>query len=328
MSNISPTLQAFFTQRLPQRNASSHTVAAYRDTFKLLLSYMQDLTGIAPHDLDFEQLTPERIGSFLDYLESDRHVSSSTRNARLAAIHSFFRFAGLRHPEHLQTIQRIMDIQSKRTGKPVVSFLTTEEVEALLAVPNLRRWTGRRDQVLLLLTVQTGLRVSEVTSLRIKDVHLDFGPHVDVVGKGRKHRSTPLTADVAAALRLWLRERLGTPGDPLFPNPRGLSLTRDAIRHALSHYVNVASKECPSLAHKKVGPHTLRHTAAMRLLEAGVDTSVIALWLGHESPRTTHVYLHAHLALKERALARTAPINTVPGRYQPSDHLLAFLEAL
>lgn len=328
MTAFSVTLQAFFTQRLAQREASPHTVAAYRDSFRLLLSYIHTTTGVAPCQLDFEHLGPERISAFLEYLETDRHASFATRNARLAAIHSLFRFAALHHPEHMETISRVLAMPPKRAGRAPVCFLTVAETEALIAAPNRSRWTGRRDHALLLLAVQTGLRVSELTSLRIRDIHLGTGAHVDAMGKGRKHRSTPLTTETAAVLRTWLAERGGSPEDPAFPGPRGTSLSRDAIRHSITRYVAVATSVSPSLTGKRVGPHTLRHTAAMRLLEAGVDTSIIALWLGHASPTTTQIYLHAHLALKEQALARTAPLNTPPGRYRPADQLLAFLEAL
>lgn len=328
MTALAPTLQAFFTQRLAQRNASPHTVAAYRDCFRLLLAHLQETTSIPPVRIDVGDVTPERIGAFLDHLESDRHVSVATRNARPAAIHSLFQFAALRHPEHMNSISRILSIQPTRRPQPTVCFLTGAETEALVAAPDRARWTGRRDHAMLLVAAQTGLRVSEVTALAIKDIHLGTGAHVDAMGKGRKRRSTPITAATAEVLRVWIDERRGAPDDPVFPGPRGTPLSRDAIRHALNRYVATAGATCPSLTSKRVGPHTLRHTAAMRLLEAGVDTSVIALWLGHESSRTTQIYLHAHLALKEKALARTAPINAAPGRYRPPDQLLAFLEAL
>lgn len=328
MTALSPTLQAFFTQRLVQRGVSGHTVAAYRDALRLLLGYLHQTTGVAPCQLDFGHLDAERIAAFLDHLEADRHVSVATRNARLAAIHSLFAFAALRHPEHAQTISQVLAIPPKRYDRETVCFLTVAETEALLAAPDRSRPIGRRDHALLLLAAQTGLRVSELTALRIEDLHLGTGAHVDCLGKGRKHRSTPLTAQTVAVLKAWLAERHGQPDDPLFPGPRGAPLSRDAIRRLITKYTMTASAGCPSLAAKQVGAHTLRHTAAMRLLESGTDTTVIALWLGHQSPRTTAIYLHAHLALKERALARTTPLNTKAGRYQPPDQLLAFLEAL
>lgn len=328
MTALAPTMQAFFTQRLTQRGASPHTVAAYRDSLRLLLGYLHDTTGTEPSRLDFDDLDAERIGAFLDHLETDRHVSAATRNARLAAIHSLFRFASLRHPEHAETIGRVLAIPPKRTSQDTVCFLTAAETEALLGAPDRSHRTGRRDHAMLLLTAQTGLRVSELTGLRVENLHLGTGAHVDCFGKGRKHRSTPLTTTTVAVLRSWLAERHGAAADPLFPGPRGAPLSRDAIRRLITKYSAKAAVGCPSLAAKQIGAHTLRHTAAMRLLESGTDTAVIALWLGHESPRTTQLYLHSHLALKERALARTAPLNSPPGRYRPPDHLLVFLESL
>lgn len=328
MTEVAPTMQAFFTERLAQRRASAHTVVAYRDGLRLLLAYLHDTTGVAPSALDFNDLDAGRIGAFLDHLEADRHVSVATRNARLAAVHSLFRFAALRHPEHAATIGRVLAIPPKRADRSTVCFLTATETDALLAGPDRSRWTGRRDHALILVAVQTGLRVSELTGLRRQDVHLGTGAHVECRGKGRKQRSTPLTAGTIAVLRVWLAERGGAPPDPIFPGPQGAALTRDAVRHLITKHTATAAAACPSLAAKRVSPHVLRHTAAMRLLESGTDTAVIALWLGHESPRTTQIYLHAHLALKERALARTTPPNTAPGRYRPSDRLLAFLDSL
>ena len=295
MTALAPTLQAFFTQRLAQRGASGHTIAAYRDALRLLLGYLHQTTGVAPCQLDFDHVDAERVAAFLEHLETDRHVSVATRNARLAAIHSLLSFAALRHPEHAQTISRVLPIPPKRREQEIVCFLTVAETEALLAAPDRNRRTGRRDHSLILLAAQTGLRVSELISLRIEDLHLGTGAHVDCLGKGRKHRSTPVTAQTVAALTAWLAERGGAPGDPLFPGPHGARLSRDAIRRLITKYTATASANCPSLAAKRVGAHTLRHTAAMRLLESGTDTTVIALWLGHQSPRTTAIYLHAHL---------------------------------
>lgn len=328
MSAVAPTLQAFFTERLAQRRASPNTIAAYRDGLRLLVGYVHDMTRKAPCQLDFADLDAECIGAFLDHLERDRHVSVATRNARLAAVHSLFRFAGLRHPEHAASISRVLAIPPKRAEQTTVCFLTPEETDALLASPDHARRTGRRDHALLVLAAQTGLRVSELTALRRRDVHLGTGPHVDARGKGRKQRSTPLTATTAAVVRVWLAERGGAPDDPVFPGPRGEPLGRDAVRHLVAKHAAAATTGCPSLTAKKVTPHVLRHTAAMRLLESGTDTGIIALWLGHESPQTTQIYLRAHLAIKERALARTTPTNTKPGRFRPPDPLLAFLESL
>ena len=328
MTAIAPCLQAFFTERLVQRQASPNTVAAYRDSLRLLVCYVQQTTGIEPSGLDFADLDADRIGAFLDHLESIRRVSVSTRNARLAAIHSLFRFAALRHPEHAASIARVLAIPPKRTDETTVSYLTAPEVESILAAPDRTQARGRRDHAMLLVAVQTGLRVSELVGLRCRDVHLGVGAHVDTLGKGRKARSTPLTAATAAVLRVWLTERQGRPEEPLFPGPRGKSLGREAVRYLLAKYAAAAGLRCKSLASKTVTPHVLRHTCAMRLLESGTDSAVIALWLGHSNPQTTQIYIRAHLAIKERALARTTPPNTTPGKFRPDDKLLAFLESL
>lgn len=329
MSTLAPTLQAFFTDRLiRQRQASSHTVAAYRDAFKLLLGFAEQRTGKAPSDLNLADLDAPLIGAFLDHLEHARANSVRTRNARLAAVHSLFRFAALAHPQDAAVIQRVLAIPPKRFDQALVTYLTAPETDALLAAPDLSTWTGRRDHAMLALAVQTGLRVTELTSLTRADVHLGAGAHVSCLGKGRKQRITPLTATLTAVLRAWLTERAGQPADPVFPTRRGAPLSTDAVQQRLTTHTITAARACPTLAGKKTSPHTLRHTAAMRLLEAGVDTTVIALWLGHENVATTQIYVHADLALKERALARTTPPGTRPGRYQPPDEIIAFLEAL
>jgi integrase/recombinase XerD len=329
MTALAPTLQAFFTDRLGrQRHASPHTVAAYRDTWRLLLSYAASQASRQPSELDLTDLDAPLIGKFLDHLEHDRGNSPRTRNARLAAIHSLFRYAALRHPEHAETIARVLAIPPKRYDKALVTWLTEPELAALLAAPDRSTWAGRRDHALILLAAQTGLRVSELTGLTIGDAHLGTGPHVSCTGKGRKQRITPLTTATVAVLRTWLAERRAQPGQPLFPNRTGGQLSRDAVEHRIAKHTAVAAARCPSMNAKTITAHTLRHTAAMRLLQAGTDTSVIALWLGHEQAETTQIYLHADLALKERALARTKPPNTRPGRYRPPDKLLAFLEAL
>jgi site-specific recombinase XerD len=320
---LAPTLQAFFTDRLArQRHASGQTIAAYRDAFAA------GRTGKDASALDIADLDAPLIGDFLDYLEQDRGNSPRTRNARLAAIHSTFAYAALRHPEHAGSIARVLAIPAKRFDKALVTWLTEPEVKALLAAPDRATRAGRRDHAMIALAAQTGLRISELASLTCADVHLGTGPHVSCHGKGRKERITPLTKNTVAVLRAWLAERSGHPCDPLFPNRRGGRLSRDAIEKRLAQHVTAASSECPSLKAKKVTAHTLRHSAAMRLLHAGVDTSVIALWLGHEQADTTQIYLHADLELKEKALARTTPPGTKPGRYKPPDQLLAFLESL
>jgi integrase/recombinase XerD len=329
MSLLAPTLQAFFTDRLlTQRQASPRTVAAYRDTLRLLLGFAQQRTGIPPCRLDIADLNAELIAAFLTHLEHHRGNGVRTRNTRLAAIHSLFRFAALHHPEHADQIARVLVIPAKRYDRALVCFLTPTEIDALLAAPNRSTWRGRRDHALLVLAIQTGLRVSELTSLTIADLHLDDGPHVRCHGKGRKERATPLTRQTVAVVRTWMRERAGSATGPLFPTRQGHPLSVDAIQWLLTKHVNTAKDRCPSLRGKHVSPHVLRHTSAVNLLRAGVDIATIALWLGHADIRATQIYLHADLALKERALARTTPPNIAPGRYRPPDTLLAFLEQL
>jgi len=329
MSAMAPTLQAFFTDRLAtQRQASGRTVAAYRDTFRLLLCFVCARTGKQACTLDFADLDAPTVGAFLTYLEQERANTVRTRNARLAAIHSLFRYAALRHPEHAASIQRVLSIPQKRFDRALVSYLTKGEAEALLANPNRSTWIGRRDHALLAVTVQTGLRIAELTGLRCSDVMLSHGPHLRCRGKGRKERCIPLTATTAATLRVWLTERAGEASDPVFPSRRGTPLSSDAVESLVSKYATAAGNHCPSLAGKNVTPHVLRHTCAMLLREAGTDLATIALWLGHEDLRSTQQYLHADLALRERALSRTTPPQTKPGRYHPPDKLLAFLDSL
>jgi len=329
MSALAPTLQAFFTDRLVrQRHASPHTIAAYRDSLRLLLGYAERRLGRQPSELDIADLDATLIGGFLDHLEQERGNSARTRNARLAATHSLFRFAAHRNPEHAELIQRVLAIPPKRFDRALVTFLDEGEVDALLDAPDRSTWTGRRDHALLVVAIQTGLRASELTGLNRGDLHLATGAHLSCRGKGRKERITPLTAVTVAVLRTWLDERGGQPDQPLFPTIRGGRLSRDGLDRRLTKYIGIAAARCPSLQQKRITPHALRHTAAMRLLHAGVDTTVIALWLGHERVDTTQIYLHADLALKERAIARTTPPDTPPGRYRPPDTLLAFLEAL
>ena len=329
MSILAATLQAFFTDRLArQRQASGHTIAAYRDALKLLLTFAAQQTGKPPSRLDIADLDAPLIGAFLNQLETGRGNSTRTRNARLAAIHSLFRYAALRHPEDAAVIARVLAIPPKRFNKALITYLTEEEITALLAAPDPDTWTGRRDHALLMLACQTGLRATELTSLTIGDVHLGAGAHVSCLGKGRKQRITPLTATTTAVLGGWLAERAGQPADPLFVTRRRTPLSRDALERRIARYTATAALTCPTLREKKVSPHVLRHSAAMQLLNAGVDTSVIALWMGHENVATTQVYIHADLALKERAIARTAPQGTPPGRYKPPDIVLAFLDGL
>lgn len=329
MSALAPTLEAFFTDRLArQRQASAHTVAAYRDTFRLLLGFVHERTAKPPCRLAFEDLDAPLIGDFLTHLETVRGNSVRTRNARLAAIHSFFHFAAFRHPEHAALIERVLAIPHKRFERALVTFLDRPEIEALLTAPDRSTFIGRRDHTLLLLAVQTGFRLSELTGLRVQDVHLGTGAHLRCYGKGRKERITPLTRQSVAVLQTWLRERAGQPSDLLFPSRLGGRLSADAVQRLVRNYTSTAARQRSSLDAKTVTPHVLRHTNAMQLLTSGVDTSVIALWLGHQSVQTTQIYLHADLSLKERALARTTPPLTKLGRYQPPDALLAFLASL
>jgi len=325
---LAPIMQGFFTERLAQRRVSEHTVAAYRDTFRLLLSYAQQQRGRPPSVLDLADIDADLVGGFLDHLQARRSNSITTRNARLAAIHALFTYAALHCPEHAVLIQRVLAIPHKRADSTDVCFLTRAEVDALLAVPDQSTPLGRRDHLLLLVAIQTGLRVSELTSLICSDAVLGTGAHLRCTGKGRKQRCTPLTRSTARLLHRWITDRHAAPDDPLFPNRTGGHLSRDAIADLLAKHVAAAATACPTLASKNVTPHTLRHTTAMTLLHAGVDTSTIALWLGHASTKSTDVYLHADLALKEKALTRTAPPAQRNKRYHPTDRLLAFLEQL
>ena len=329
MSRLAPLLQAFFSDRLAvQRQASPHTVAAYRDTFKLLLGFAWRTTGTHPAQLHIADLDAVVVGAFLQHLETERGNAVTTRNARLAAVHSLFRYAALHAPDHAELIARVLAIPPKRCDQAVICYLTATEVDALLAAPDRATWHGHRDHALLALACQTGLRVSELTGLDCQDVHLGVGAHVRCCGKGRKDRAIPLTSQTANVLRVWFDERGGQPDDPLFPTRVGGRLSRDAVARLVAKHAATATTTCPSIAAKNVIPHTLRHSAAMALLHAGVDTSVIALWMGHESAETTQVYLHADMTIKERALARVTPADTKPGRYRAPDELLAFLDTL
>lgn len=329
-ANLARLLEVFFTERLVrQRQASPHTIAAYRDTFRLLLTFARQRLKKEPAAMGLDDLEPCLIGAFLDDLEKRRGNSARTRNARLAAIHSFFRYAALQEPGQAALIQRVLSMPSKRYDRKLIGFLTRDEIEALLRAPDRGSWSGRRDHALLLLAVQTGLRVSEMTSLRRQDVALGTGAHIRCQGKGRKERCTPLRRETKGVLRDWLRESPADPAAPLFPNARGGAMSRDGVEYLLAKHVAVARQECGSLSKKRVSPHVLRHSTAMDLLHHGVDRSVIALWLGHESIETTHVYFTADLELKERALAKTGLMNVRrAGRFKPNDRLLAFLQGL
>jgi len=329
MTALAPGLQAYFTDRLiGQRAASPNTIAAYKLTFRLLLAFASNRTGKAPAALEIADLDAPLVAAFLDHLEHERRNSPATRNNRLAAIHSLFGYLALHHPEHAATIQRVLAIPPKRTERNLVTYLTDPEVDALLNACDQTTWTGRRDHAMFALTIQAGLRISELAGLTCQDITLAAGANVHTVGKGRKERRTPLVPTTKAVLKAWLGERAGAPTDPLFPTITGRRLSRDAIERRLAHHVVIAAASCPSLRAKRVTMHTLRHTAAMRLLLAGNDVTVIALWLGHEQISTTNIYLHADMTHKQQAIDRTRPLTATPGRYQPPDSLLAFLESL
>jgi len=329
MTALAPLLEAFFLDRLlRQQQASPNTIASYRDTFRLLLAFAEKHLLKAPSALLLSDIDAPFVGSFLDYLETKRKNSPRTRNNRLAAIHSFFRFIAFREPAHSALIQRVLAIPHKRFDKNLVCFLTRTETDALLEAPDRNSWLGARDHALLLTMSETGLRVSELINLKCEDICFESIAHVRCRGKGRKQRSTPLASKTVAVLRNWLRQRGATPSEPLFPSRRGGVLSRDAVERLVKKHAATACKKSSTLINKNVSPHVLRHTAAVQLLEAGIDTSVIALWLGHESVETTQIYLDADLAIKERALQKTAPPNTKPGRFRPPDQLLAFLESL
>lgn len=322
-------LQRFFTDRLVhQLGASEHTVASYRDTFRLLLGFAEERLGRAPSALHLEDLDASFLSLFLDHLESGRHNCIRTRNTRLAALHAFFRYAAFSEPAHALQCQRVLAIPGKRHAHGPVEFLSQAEAAALTAAPDPSRWIGRRDRTLLLLALQTGLRCNELISLRRRDVELGVGAHVRCIGKGRKMRCTPLRPDVAHAVASWLTEQGGSPEDRLFPSSTRGVLSPDAVQRLVARHTVAACRSCPSLVGRKVTPHTLRHSAAMDLLRRGVDLTVIALWLGHESTETTQAYIHADMGLKESALAHASPSGLPPVPFRPTDALLAFLEAL
>ena len=326
---FSTILESFFTERLMrQRQASPHTISSYRDTFRLLLQYAQGRLHKPPSRFALEDINAPMVTAFLNDLENSREITARSRNLRLTAIRSFFNYAAYEEPAHAEQIQRVLAIPAKRYSRTLVRFLDRPEIDALLAAPDQRTWLGRRDHALLLVAVQTGLRLSELTGLQTQDVHLTTGAHVRCSGKGRKERCTPLTKHTVAVLKAWLHESAKHPGEWLFPSVRGGRLSADAVQDLLAKYVAVAGRNCPSLRNRRVTPHVLRHAAAMELLQAGVDRSVIALWLGHESVETTQIYIDANLALKEKALAKTTPMNSEHKRFRADDSLLAFLKSL
>ena len=328
-ADLCALLQGYFTHRLiGQLNASVHTVASYRDTFRSLLAFAQRTLRKPPTALAIEDLDAPFIGRFLDYLEMERGNKPRSRNTRLAAVHSFFRYVALQEPSLGSAAQRVLAIPNKRYKIKAVNFLSRNEIEVLLAAPDQTTWAGRRDRTLLLVATQTGLRVSELIGLRCQDVNVGTGAYIHCTGKGRKERCTPLRKESLAALRLWLRERKGNPADILFPSARGQPLSRDGVQYLLAKHIATARTRCPSLKSKRVSPHVLRHSLAMDLLQHGVDRTVISLWLGHESIESTQPYLHANLELMKQALGKTKPFKGRLDRYRPKDTLLEFLQSL
>jgi site-specific recombinase XerD len=329
MTSLAPLLQAFFIERLAkQRLVSPHTVAAYKTTFYLLLRFARDQLGKPPSDIRLDELSAPLITSFLQHIEVARKNSVRTRNARLAAIHSFFRYIAVLVPDHAEQVSRVLDIPHKRFDRRLVDFLTRPEIEGFLNAPDRKTWIGRRDHALLLLAIQTGLRASELTNLRIDQIVPGSHPLIRCTGKGRKERCIPLTRQAMDVLRAWLKERRGVTSDPVFPSYRKGPLSLDALEKLVKKHATTAAQTCPSLGRKRVTPHVLRHTAAMQLRHAGVDLSVIALWLGHESIETTQIYLDADLESREAAVSRLAPVHNGYRRYRASDNLLAFLRGL
>jgi integrase/recombinase XerD len=326
---LSALIQSFFTDRLyTQMDASPHTITSYRDTFRLLLKFAGEKAGKSPMALSIEELDVEMIGVFLDDIENVRKNSARSRNTRLAAIRSFFRFVALQEPAYMFHCQKILSMPSKRYVRRNVEFLDTQEMQGLINAPDCSTWIGRRDHAILTIALQTGLRASELVNLRCCDIVLETGAHVRCEGKGRKLRATPLRRETVTVMKNWLKERRGSGHDLLFPTMRGDQMSRDALEHLVKRHIKTASKSCPSLIGKRVSPHVLRHSTAMDLLHHGVDQTVIALWLGHESVETTQAYIHADMKLKEKALAKMSPQAENTCRYKPDDKLLSFLESL
>jgi integrase/recombinase XerD len=329
MTLLAPSLQSYFTDYAhAQRNLSPHTIAAYRDTWRLLIKYVTTARGVPADKIDLTLIDIDLVTEFLDHLQTQRGNSVTTRNARLTAIRAVLTHALPDHPEHAHTIGRVLAVPARRRRAPTVEFLISAETDALLAAPDTSTWTGRRDQALLTLAIQTGLRISELASLTTGDVHIGTGAHVTCTGKGRRHRATPLTATTLTVLGPYLTERGTRPGVALFPGPRGQHLSRDALERRLARHLAAAAAASPSLRTKHVTMHTLRHTAAMRLLQAGVDVSVIALWLGHQNTASTDVYLHADMTIKQAAIDRTRPPHVEPGTYTPAPDILTWLDTL
>jgi integrase/recombinase XerD len=329
MTLLAPALQRYFTDYAhAQRDLSPNTIAAYRDTWRLLIKHVTATTSLPADKIGLDMLDAQVVAEFLDHLQAQRGNSAKTRNARLTGIRAVLAYALPDHPEHAETITRVLAIPTRRSPAPVLQFLTAEETDALLGAPDTRTWTGRRDHALLTLAAQTGLRITELVSLTTGDIYLSTGPHVTCLGKGRRHRATPLTPTTVAVLTGYLTERLTHRGTALFPGPAGQRLSRDALEHRLAKHLALAAGTCPSLAAKHITMHSLRHSAAMNLLAAGVDIAVIALWLGHQHTASSDAYLHADMAIKQAAIDRTRPPDTAPGTYRPEPDILTWLNSL
>lgn len=322
-------VQDFFYQHLiNQRGASHRTIESYRDTFRLFFGFIAEHNGTQPSKLNINDVEPQLVSAFLQHLETDRGNSVRTRNARLSAIHSFMRYVSFRDPAALAIAKQVLAIPTKRFEKPVLDYLTHDQIAAILTAPDQTTWTGHRDAVMLATLYNTGARVTEIASLQVQDILLDRQTAVHLHGKGRKQRAIPLWKTTAANLRAWLRRAQLGPQSAAFPNQQGNPMTRSGIRQRLDHAVAIAQQQCPSLQNRQISPHTLRHSTAMHLLQSGVDISMIALWLGHATPTTTYQYVAADLDMKEKTLQRVSDPSPRQPRYRPDDQILAFLESL
>ena len=325
----SALVQAFFVEYLlNQKHASPRTVAAYRDAFRLLLGFVQEAKSVQPAKLSISDLDAPTILAFLDNVEQKRGNCINSRNARLAAIRSFFRFVQMREPAGLAVASRVLAIPVKRTERKLIGYLTRSEIDAILSAVDRSQWDGRRDHALLLTLYNTGARVSEIIGVRRDEIVLDAPASLKLHGKGRKERAVPLWTKTAQVLRTWFQELGSKSGELAFPSARGRRLSRHGVSYLLGRATDHAASSCPSLKSKRISPHVIRHSTAMHLLQAGVDPAVIALWLGHESVETTHGYVEADLTMMETAVGKLAPADIGPGRFKPGDQLLAFLTAL